>query len=61
MAKLKVQRPMFPREVVLESLSNMDADVREFLEYHATKPLEEIGLEDTNQFLQDAYYSYVHR
>lgn len=59
MQKLNFKKPKFYKLVQIESLQDLDLETRRFLEYHATKDLEEISLEDTNDFLRAAYYEYM--
>lgn len=53
------QNSTFHKLVQINSVSELDTETREFLESHAIRPLEEIDLVDTNDFLRACYYRSI--
>ena len=59
MSVIKHTRPVYERLVQVSKIAELDVQTRFFLEGHATRPLEEISVEDTNDFLRQCYYNYA--
>ena len=56
--KILIDRPVIDRLVQIKDVKDLDEQTRFFLEQHAIHPLEEISVEDTNDFLRECYLNY---
>ena len=59
MSKLKIDLPKFHRLVQISSYDDLDNETMEFLLFHASKPLDQIDIEETNDFLNVAYHRFI--
>jgi hypothetical protein len=55
MSTISLPRPKYNYFVQIKDHSELVQDTIDFLESHATKPLNEISVEEINEFLCDSY------